>query len=109
MAINLGVTELVFGIFALTVMVATWPDVPWTLLTILAIALNAIVPVVFYPWSKTIFLSIDLMLHQLDDAGASELEWTQSDAEAREAAEANVASAIEDAVSDAFRRERPAG
>jgi uncharacterized protein (DUF983 family) len=107
MAINLGVTELVFGIFALAVMVATWPNVPWALLTVLAVVLNAVVPVVFYPWAKTIFLGIDLVLHQIDDAGAAELELTEEESEARQAAEANVASAIEDAVTGAFSDRSP--
>ena len=97
MAINLGVTELVFGGFVLAVMVATWPNVPWVLLTILAVALNAVVPVVFYPWSKTIFLAIDLVLHQIDNVSAAELERSEAENAAREAAEANVAAAIEDA------------
>lgn len=103
MAINLAVTELVFGVFALAVMVAAWPNVPWALLTILAVVLNAVVPVVFYPWAKTIFLAVDLALHQLEDVDAAELELTEADSEARRVAEAKVAGAIEDAVSDAFR------
>jgi uncharacterized protein (DUF983 family) len=97
MAINLGVTELVFGAFALSVILATWPGVLWTLLTVLAVGLNAIVPIVFYPWAKTIFLSFDLMLHQIDNIGAAELERTARENALREESEANVARAIEDA------------
>jgi len=97
MAINLAVTELAFGVFALAVMVATWPNVPWVLLTILGVTLNAVVPVLFHPWSKTIFLAIDLVLHQIDNVSAAELERSEAENAAREAAEANVASAIEDA------------
>ena len=97
MAINLGAAELVFGGFAVAVMVATWPNVPWVLLTILGVTLNAVVPVLFYPWSKTIFLAIDLVLHQIDNVSAAELERSEAENAAREAAEANVASAIEDA------------
>jgi uncharacterized protein (DUF983 family) len=104
MAINLALTELVFGLFALAVMVATWPGVPWALLTVLAVLLNAIVPIAFYPWSKTIFLAIDLVLHQIDDVSAVELERSEAENEAREAAEANVALAIDDAVRGADRR-----
>jgi uncharacterized protein (DUF983 family) len=97
MAINLGVTELVFGAFALSMILATWPDVPWTLLTVLAVALNAVVPVLFYPWAKTIFLAVDLMLHQIDNVTAAELERTASENALREESEANVARALEDA------------
>jgi uncharacterized protein (DUF983 family) len=88
MAINLGATELVFGAFALAVMIATWPDVPWLLLTILAVGLNALVPIVFYPWSKTTFLAIDLVLHQLDNISARELELTESESECESESEA---------------------
>jgi len=101
MAINLGVTELVFGIFALVWMIVTWPHVPWALVTAFAVALNVAVPILFYPWAKTTFLAFDLMLHQVDNVNAEELELIEADSEARQAAEANVAAALEDAVSDA--------
>jgi uncharacterized protein (DUF983 family) len=71
MAVNLGVTELLFGVLLITWAVLAWPDVPWVWLTVAGLALNAIVPIVFYPFSKTIFLAIDLLtLH------TNERTWT---------------------------------
>lgn len=71
MAINLGVTEAVFGALFVAGMVATWPDVPWGWLTVLAVAVNAIVPLVFYPFSKTLWVAVDALLHRLDPLDAS--------------------------------------
>ena len=73
-AINLGVTEAVFGAFFVTVAVLTWPDVQWGWLTVAALLVNAVVPIVFYPYSKTIFLAADLLMHQIDNPEARELE-----------------------------------
>jgi uncharacterized protein (DUF983 family) len=61
-AINLGVTEALFGAMVVAIMVATWPDVPWVWPTVAGIALNVAVPIVFYPYSKTIFIAVDLLL-----------------------------------------------
>ena len=74
MAVNLGVTEAVFGAFFVTAAVLTWPHVPWVMLTVAGVALNALIPVAFYPFSQTIFLAIDLVIHQIDDPEAHELE-----------------------------------
>lgn len=61
MAVNLGITELLFAVLLVTWAVLAWPDVPWVWLTVAGLALNAIVPIVFYPISKTIFLAVDLL------------------------------------------------
>ena len=62
MAVNLGAAEVAFGITLLVGALLTWPDPPWLALTIISLAVNAIVPIVFYPFSKTIFVAIDLLL-----------------------------------------------
>jgi uncharacterized protein (DUF983 family) len=74
MAVNLGVTEATFGIFVVLTMWATWPDVPWAALTVAALVLNLTIPILFYPFSKTIFLAFDLAMHQTDAGPAPELE-----------------------------------
>ncbi len=76
MAVNLGVTEAVFGVFVVLGLVATWPNVPWIPLTVAGVLLNALVPILFYPFSKTIFLAFDLILHQAEIVDAPELEET---------------------------------
>jgi hypothetical protein len=62
MAVNLGATETVFGLLLVGTAVATWPEVPWVGLTIAAVVVNTLFPVLFYPFSKTIFIAIDLIL-----------------------------------------------
>ncbi len=73
MAINLGATETVFGLFSVAWVLLVWPDVPWGWLTAAGIVLNAVFPVFFYPFSKTMFLGIDLLLHRTDNPDAREL------------------------------------
>uniref|UniRef100_A0A831X915 DUF983 domain-containing protein n=1 Tax=Thermorudis peleae TaxID=1382356 RepID=A0A831X915_9BACT len=67
MAINIGGTELVFVVALVAGLVLTWPAPPIAWLLAITIALNALVPVLFYPFSKTIWISIDLLLHALDE------------------------------------------
>jgi uncharacterized protein (DUF983 family) len=66
MAINLGVTELVFGAALVGVMVITWPDVPWAALTVAAVLLNGLLPLILYPFARTTFLAVDLLMHRMD-------------------------------------------
>lgn len=62
MAVNLGAAELAFGVTLLIGVMLTWPHPPWVALTIVSLAVNATVPFLFYPFSKTIFVAIDLLL-----------------------------------------------
>lgn len=66
MAINLGLTEALFGAFLVASIVLTWPDPPWTLILIAGVVLNAVLPVFFYPFAKSIFLGIDMLMFRLD-------------------------------------------
>jgi hypothetical protein len=66
MAINLGVTELVFGATLVGVMLLTWPDVPWVALTVAAVLLNGLLPLLLYPFAKTTFLAVDVLMHRMD-------------------------------------------
>ncbi len=45
--------------------VLTWPEVPWGRLTLALIGLMAVAPVFFYPWSKTLWLAVDLVFRPL--------------------------------------------
>ncbi|MFN2589964.1 MAG: DUF983 domain-containing protein [Actinomycetota bacterium] len=62
MAVNLGAAELAFGLTLLIGAVLTWPDPPWIALTVAGLAVNAVMPFLFYPFSKTIFVALDLLL-----------------------------------------------
>lgn len=67
-AINLVATEAVFGVFLVVAMILTLPDVPVLKLMIVGLTLNAVFPVLFYPFSKTIWLAIDIIMRPLDPA-----------------------------------------
>jgi hypothetical protein len=69
MIVNIAVTEVLFGVVLIGGILLWWPDVRWGVLAIAAIAINAIVPVVFYPWSKTIWMALDVLLHGMDVRG----------------------------------------
>lgn len=62
MVVNIAVAEAAFGLVFIGGMVLTWPpeNVPWTLLLVLSLAVNAILPIVFYPYSKTTWAGLDL-------------------------------------------------
>jgi uncharacterized protein (DUF983 family) len=60
MVVAIGVTEAVFGIFLVGALLLTWPDVPWTALLIGGLALNATLPFLLYPWTKTVWVGLHL-------------------------------------------------
>ncbi len=63
-------TAVSFGTFLLVFvggMLLTWPEVPWGLLGGLTLGSMAILPVVFYPFSKTIWMAIELSWHPLEE------------------------------------------
>ena len=66
-AVPLGVTEAVFGILVIAWAALTWPDVPWMWVLVVGLVVNAALPIVFYPFSKTLFLAVDLILIHADD------------------------------------------
>ena len=69
-AINTVATIVVFGLFFVGSMVVTWPDVPWNGLLIATVVLNLVFPVVFYPWSKTLWVALDLAIHPPEATGS---------------------------------------
>jgi uncharacterized protein (DUF983 family) len=60
---NIAAAELVFLAVFLGLLAATWPDPPWILLTWVAGVLVVILPLLFYPFSKTLFLGFDLIFN----------------------------------------------
>lgn len=62
-------TAVTFGMFLLVFvggMVITWPEVPWTGLLILTVAVNLVVPISFYPWAKLLWVAMELSWHPLE-------------------------------------------
>ena len=67
---NIIVAELVFmGVF-IGVLLATWPSPPWALLQWGGLALMLLLPILFYPFSKTTFLAFDLLFRPHGSADA---------------------------------------
>jgi hypothetical protein len=58
---NIVMSELIFAAIFLAIVVATWPAPPWDWLLYGGVLLMLIVPAVFYPFSKTLFLAFDLI------------------------------------------------
>ena len=80
MIVNTAATIGTFLVVFVGIMVATWPDVPWTAALVITIIVNTFVPIVFYPWSKTIFLGLDLAVRPLstEEADAASVWLRQS-------------------------------
>lgn len=64
--VNMAVIEGIFLVAFLVTILATAPEVPWAPLLILAGVMNVIVPIVFYPFSKTVWMAIDLYFHPIE-------------------------------------------
>jgi hypothetical protein len=70
-------TTVVFASFLLVFiggMALTWPDVPWVTLGVLTVATMALLPVVFYPLSKTLWMALEQSWHPLEDHEIAEAE-----------------------------------
>jgi uncharacterized protein (DUF983 family) len=61
MMFNIVLSEFVWAAGMLIWLLATWPDVPWRLLERVGIPAMAVMPFLFYPVSKTVWLAFDLM------------------------------------------------
>jgi len=58
---NMVAAELIFAAIFLGILLYTWPAPPWNWLLYGGVALMVILPVLFYPFSKTLFLAFDLI------------------------------------------------
>ena len=73
-AINTVVTELIFAAVVAAVVITTWPSIPTVPLLVGGLALNVIIPVIFYPISKTLWVATDLLFHPLEQSEQVEVE-----------------------------------
>ncbi len=62
--VNLAVTEAVFLAVFVALIVGTWPDPPWPLVLAVVVAVNVIVPILLFPFSRTLWLAGDLAFRQ---------------------------------------------
>ena len=60
--INFVTAEFIIALGTLASVLLTWPDVPWTTIKWSLLALMVPVPILFYPFAKTLWLAIDLSL-----------------------------------------------
>ena len=58
-AMNTAVVGFLFVVVLIAFSAATVPDIPWVTLLLIEVPLMAIVPVLFYPFSKTIWVAVD--------------------------------------------------
>ena len=68
-------TTVVFGAFLLVFVggiALTWPDVPWGALLVVTLGAMALLPVLFYPLSKTIWMALEMSWHPLEETERNE-------------------------------------
>lgn len=61
-------TVVTFGLLLATIvgaMVLTWPDIPFVPTMVAALAVAGLTPLLFYPFSKTLWTAIDLAMRPL--------------------------------------------
>ena len=66
--VNTAVTFALFLAIGLTLVVATWPEVPWTTVLIVTLVFNGLFPILFFPFSKTIWVALDLAVRPPESA-----------------------------------------
>ena len=62
MAINIGVSGLLWAVGLAAIMIATWPSPPVELLRWGSVAWMIVFPLLFFPWAKTLWLALDLLV-----------------------------------------------
>jgi uncharacterized protein (DUF983 family) len=65
--VNTAVIEGLFLLIFIAVVIATAPDVEWGPLLLVAVVTNVLFPIFFYPYSKTVWMAVDLHFHPLDE------------------------------------------
>jgi uncharacterized protein (DUF983 family) len=60
--VNLIAAELLLAGVLLVVVIARWPDPPWTVLEYGGVLLMLIAPFALYPFTKSLWLALDLAL-----------------------------------------------
>ena len=61
--INTANTIGLFGLGMVAWAVATWPDPPWGVMTASGIAFNLLAPIALYPYSKTLWVALEITAH----------------------------------------------
>ncbi|HEX6261694.1 MAG TPA: DUF983 domain-containing protein [Actinomycetota bacterium] len=70
LSLNYGVTGLTLIALLAIWIVVSYPDLNARVATIGSLVVLAIVPALFYPFSKTLWAAIDMLLHRMDPQDA---------------------------------------
>jgi uncharacterized protein (DUF983 family) len=63
MVINLAATQVLLLGTLVVLLVATWPDVPWTAVLVAVVVIAVIVPLGFHPYSRTLWIAGERHFH----------------------------------------------
>jgi len=63
-SLNIIAAELIFAAIFITTIIVTWPNPPWQFLQYGGAILMVLAPIVLYPFTKTVFLAIDLAVRK---------------------------------------------
>ena len=77
--INFVVAETVAVVLIVGLILATLPTVPWAVVTYAAMAAVVVLPLLFFPFSRTLFLALDLYVRPSESGD----RWTGGRAGAR--------------------------
>lgn len=72
MMFNIILSEGLFVLFVIGLIIVRWPDVPWGFLQGWAIVLMAAAPFLVFPWTKTLWLASDILIRPVTD---EEMDW----------------------------------
>jgi hypothetical protein len=75
MFFNIMVSETIFAVALGVVVALLWPRVPWDDIEYALLAAMVIVPIVFYPMSRLLWLALDLLLRPPDE---TEMRWHEA-------------------------------
>lgn len=65
-ALNLIAAQAALVVVLVAGMLIFWPDVPWVALTLATVAAAAVTPLLFYPVSRTLWLALTSLFHEID-------------------------------------------
>jgi uncharacterized protein (DUF983 family) len=63
--LNFIATEVFFALMLAAVLIATWPNPPWTAIIVVGVLQMCVTPILFYPYAKALWLAIDLIFRSL--------------------------------------------
>jgi len=61
--VNTALVEGIFAVLFVGGLIASWPDINWPFLLAVGLITNAVLPFLFFPYSKTLWVAGDLAAH----------------------------------------------